>query len=154
MTALKSVLYLLLTFSVFSCNNVAKDAKSASEMLTAKKWTILEINANEAPVLKDGKLIQRFGGLNFERYMEHVSFDKSGQFKGYFKGENTPMTLQWKEHADNITVFAQDSVAAKGGEWTITPKDVTPTSFSMITRSTAYDYPNMTKIELKFTSAE
>ncbi|WP_159466670.1 hypothetical protein [Dyadobacter sp. 3J3] len=144
---------LVVTF--VSCNNSAGDAKEATErLLNTDKWLISEIDANDAPVFKDGKLVQQFGGPSFERYMENVRFNKDGTFTGYFKGETNPMTLKWKTNDKNITVFSADSAAAKGGEWTIDPSDVFKGSFSMKTQSTAYNYPQMTRVELKFKKAE
>ncbi|GLU51660.1 hypothetical protein [Dyadobacter frigoris] len=134
-----------------SCNNAAGDPKEATERLIGTdKWIISEIDANDAPVFKDGKLVQQFGGPSFERYMENVRFNNDGTFTGYFKGETNPMTLNWKTNEKNITVFSAESAAAKGGEWTIDPKDVFKDSFSMKTQSTAYNYPQMTRVELKF----
>ncbi|MCF0054665.1 hypothetical protein [Dyadobacter sp. CY356] len=146
-------------FSLFviniGCNNAAGDSKEASEILVGgEKWIIKEIDANDAPVFKDGKLVQQFGGPSFERYMENVKFTKDGTFTGYFKGETKPMTLKWKTNDTNITVFSADTNAAKGGEWTIDPKDVFKDSFSMKTQSTAYNYPQMTRVELKFGKAK
>ncbi|MBE9464409.1 hypothetical protein ACFP1I_05530 [Dyadobacter subterraneus] len=147
----------LLSFVVIniSCNNAASDPKEATERLIGnEKWVINEIDANDAPVFKDGKLIQQFSGPSFERYMENVKFNKDGTFTGYFKGETNPMTLKWKTNDKNITVFSADPAAAKGGEWTIDPTDVFKDVFSMKTQSTAYNYPQMTRVELKFKKAE
>jgi hypothetical protein len=136
---------------VTACNNAAGDSKEAAESLVnTEKWYISEIDANDAPIFKDGKLVQQFGGPSFERYMENVRFNKDGTFTGYFKGETEPMTLKWQTNEKNITVFSADPAAAKGGEWTIDPKDVYKDSFSMKTQSTAYNYPQMTRVELKF----
>jgi len=145
----------LFSLILFGCNKSANNPKEASELLTSRpKWFIDEILANDAPVFKDGKLIQQFGGISFERYMENVSFNKNGAFSGYFIGDSKPLTLKWKENPLNITVFSADTTAAKGGEWTIDPKDVSDHGFSMKTQSTAYNYPQMTKVELKFKSGE
>ena len=147
-------LIFIIIFNI-SCNNAAGDARGAAErLINTDKWLISEIDANDAPVFKDGKLIQQFGGPSFERYMENVKFNKDGTFTGYFKGETNPMTLKWKTNDKNITVFSADTAAAKGGEWTIDPKNVFKDSFSMKTQSTAYNYPQMTRVELKFKKAE
>ena len=152
---LAGLTFLSLVVINIGCNNAADDSKEASEILVAgEKWIIKEIDANDAPVFKDGKLIQQFGGPSFERYMENVKFNKDGTFTGYFKGETKPMTLKWKTNDKNITVFSADTAAAKGGEWTIDPNEVYKNSFSMKTQSTAYNYPQMTKVELKFGKAE
>jgi hypothetical protein len=145
----------LFTFLIFlgliSCRHSAGDAREAAEILAGTdKWFIEEIDANDAPVFKNGKLVEQFGAPGFERYMENVRFTKDGLFTGYFKGETKPMTLKWKTNAGNITVFSADAAAAKGGEWTIDPKDVYKDAFSMKTQSTAYNYPQMTRVEMKF----
>ncbi|MEO6687357.1 MAG: hypothetical protein ABIN24_15400, partial [Dyadobacter sp.] len=126
-----AVLSLLFFVAItLSCNNSASDAKEATERLVnTDKWLISEIDANDAPVFKDGKLVQQFGGPSFERYMENVRFNKDGTFSGYFKGETNPMILKWKTNDKNITVFSADAAAAKGGEWTIDPKDVFKNTF-------------------------
>ena len=118
-------------------------------MLTVPaKWTIEEITVNDAVTYKDGKMIQQFGGIDFERYMETVSFKKNGDFEGYFKGETKPMLLRWKLNKTDITIVAADN--EKSGAWTIVPVEISKKSFTMKTQSTAYDYPRMTKIALKF----
>ena len=131
-----------------ACKNAANDPKEASEKLTATpEWSIYEILVNDAVTFKDGKMIQQFGGIDFERYMETVSFKANGDFEGIFKGDSKPMLLRWKLNEKDITIFSQDN---KGGAWTVLPGDVTDDSFEMKTQSTAYDYPRMTKITLKF----
>lgn len=148
---LNKILFILVIFSVVSCNNSSGNSKEAAERLTSlNKWVISEINANDAPVFKNGKLVEQFGAPGFDRYMENVRFTKDGLFTGYFKGETKPVTLKWQINAKNITVFSSDPAAEKGGEWTIDPKDVYKDSFSMKTQSTAYNYPQMTRVELKF----
>ena len=139
---------LQMVFITNACKNAADDPKEALEKLTSTpKWFIQEISVNDAVTFKDGKMIQQFGGIDFERYMETVSFKANGDFEGIFKGDSKPMLLRWKLNEKDITIFAQDN---KGGAWTILPGDVTDDSFEMKTQSTAYDYPRMTKIALKF----
>lgn len=151
MNHIKNFLFLLLLTTISACNNSASNPKEAAEKLTGNpKWFINEIYANDAPVFKNGKLVQQFGSVSFERYMETVSFSNDGSFSGYFVGDTKPMTLKWKTNDKNITVFSADPAAAKGGEWTIDPRDVSENAFSMKTQSTAYNYPQMTRIELKF----
>lgn len=149
---LKMPLLSLLLITLFSaCHGPADNPKEAAEKLTShSKWHIDEIYANDAPVFKNGKIVQQFGSISFERYMETVSFTTDGSFSGYFVGDTKPMILKWKTNDNNITVFSADPAAAKGGEWTIDPTDVSDASFSMKTQSTAYNYPQMTRIELKF----
>lgn len=148
----KRLILLLLVFqlslSIQSCKQAASDPKEASEILTtAPKWLIEEITVNDAVTFKNGKLIKQFGGVDFERYMETVQFKTNGNFEGYFIGDTKPMLLHWNLNKTDITVVAVDN---KGGAWTILPEDVTQDSFIMKTQSTAYDYPRMTKIALKF----
>jgi len=151
MNLTRIILFVTLLGAFLGCNNTASDPNEAADKLTGHtKWFIDEIYANDAPVFKDGKLVQQFGGISFERYMENVSFTEDGNFSGYFAGDSKPMTLKWKTNEKNITVFSADPAAAKGGEWTIDPKDVSDNAFSMKTQSTAYNYPQMTKVELRF----
>ena len=139
---------LLIILSISACRNAASDPKDASEKLTvAPKWLIDKIVVNDVVTFKDGKMIKQFGGVDFERYMETVSFKTNGNFEGYFKGDSKPMLLYWKINEKDITIAAADN---KGGAWTVAPEDVTDESFIMKTQSTAYDYPRMTKIELRF----
>ena len=148
----KRLIFILIILSLAwvtsACRKAASDPKDASQKLTAApKWLIDEIVVNDAVTFKDGKMIKQFGGIDFERYMETVSFKTNGNFEGYFKGDSKPMLLYWKINEKNITIAAADN---KGGAWTIAPEDVTDESFVMKTQSTAYDYPRMTKIELRF----
>lgn len=141
--------FVWLTSLIASCNNAADNPKEGLDMLIVRaKWTIEEITVNDAVTFKDGKMIQQFGGIDFERYMETVSFKKNGDFEGYFKGETKPMLLRWKLNKSDITVVAADN--EKSGAWTILPAEISKKSFTMKTQSTAYDYPRMTKIALKF----
>lgn len=135
-----------------ACKKGAGSAGEAAAVLTSSPtWYINEIAVNDAVTFKDGKMNQQFGGIDFERYMETVQIKKDGSFTGVFKGDTKPFALKWKTNEKNISVGAVDE-SVKGGEWTIEPEDVRDGSFIMKTQSTAYDYPRMTKIALKFTS--
>lgn len=145
--------FTLLTFLCLSCNQSSGDPKEAADLLLAQKvWQISEISVNDAVTFKDGKMTQQFGGIDFQRYMETVSFKGNGTFEGVFKGETKPFLLKWRQTATGIAVGAADS-ASRGSDWTILPQDVSKDSFIMKTQSTAYDYPRMTRISLKFTRA-
>jgi hypothetical protein len=134
------------------CKKGAGNTDEAAAILTGSPtWYINEIAVNDAVTFKDGKMTQQFGGIDFERYMETVQIKKDGSFTGMFKGDTKPFTLKWKTNEKDISVGAVDE-SVKGGEWTIAPEDVQDGSFIMKTQSTAYDYPRMTKIALKFTS--
>lgn len=142
----------LFFIGLISCNGAAKDTEQAKEILLgAKVWNIEEIQVNDAPVFEDGKKVQQFGGIEFERYMESVSFKPNGEFVGKFVNKTTPMNLYWGPREKDITVGDKDG---KGGVWTILPADVSEQSFVMRTQSNAYDYPRMTKVSLKFKSAQ
>ncbi|MCF2488785.1 hypothetical protein [Dyadobacter sp. CY347] len=133
-----------------ACKNGADNPADAAALLTGvKQWKIAEISVNDAVTFKDGKMTTQFGGIDFERYMETVELRKDGTFSGVFKGDAKPFILKWKLNDTNLTVGAADGVS-KGGEWTIDPKDVSTGFFTMKTQSTAYDYPRMTRISLKF----
>ena len=144
--------FVLLAFAtalVSSCDRPAGTPQEAAEMLTGvAQWKIEEIVVNDAVTFKDGKMTQQFGGIDFQRYMETVQVKKGGVFSGVFKGESTPFLLKWQVNDDNITIGAPEGNGK--GEWTVRPDDVRKGSFVMKTQSTAYDYPRMTTIALKF----
>ncbi|WP_439554765.1 hypothetical protein [Dyadobacter sp.] len=138
--------------TLISCNKTAGDPKEAAAYLTAApKWKIDEIRVNDKVTFEKGKMTQQFGGIDFRRYMEIVEIRKDGNFEGVFKGESTPFKLQWKLNENKITVGLPGAPPSPG-DWTIAPADVDENSFIMKTQSTAYDYPNVTKIALKFKS--
>ncbi|SEJ81668.1 hypothetical protein SAMN05216327_12194 [Dyadobacter sp. SG02] len=148
----KFAAFVLLAFTgVFtvSCDKPAGTPQEAAEMLTeVQQWKIEEIVVNDAVTFKDGKMAQQFGGIDFQRYMETVQLKKGGVFSGIFKGESTPFLLKWQVTDQNITIGAPEGGGK--GEWTVRPDDVRKDSFIMKTQSTAYDYPRMTTIALKF----
>lgn len=132
-----------------SCNRPAGTPQEAAGLLTsAPQWKIEEITVNDAVTFKDGKMTQQFGGIDFQRYMETVQVKKDGVFSGIFKGESTPFLLKWQVNDQNITIGAPEGSGK--GEWTVRPDDVYKDTFIMKTQSTAYDYPRMTTIALKF----
>ncbi|KAA6431623.1 hypothetical protein FEM33_24870 [Dyadobacter flavalbus] len=148
----KCIFLFLLLLS--ACSQSADNVQEAASILTDQsRWRIDEISVNDAITFKEGKMTQQFGGVDFERYMETVELKNDGTFSGVFKGETQPFILKWKENKANITVGAADA-NAKGGEWTIEPRDVSSSSFIMKTQSTAYDYPRVTRIALKFKAAK
>jgi len=148
----KITVFLQLTFfigAITACDRPAGTPQEAAELLTATpQWKIQEIAVNDAVTFKDGKMTQQFGSIDFQRYMETVQIKKGGVFSGVFKGETTPFLLKWKINDQNITVGAAEG--GSKGEWTVRPDDVRKGSFIMKTQSTAYDYPRMTTIALKF----
>lgn len=149
-----SICYLLISLFVLSCGKSAETTQQAADMLTSVAiWKIEEIRVNDAVTFKDGKMTQQFGGIDFERYMEAVQIKKDGTFSGVFKGDTEPFLLQWKMEGNGITIGAPDSSKQAGG-WTILPGDVSNGSFTMKTQSTAYDFPRLTKISLKFKAAQ
>lgn len=148
----KCIFLFLLILS--ACSQSADNVQEAVSILTDKpQWRIDEISVNDAITFKEGKMTQQFGSVDFERYMETVELKKDGTFSGVFKGESKPFILKWKENKANITVGAAEA-DAKGGEWIIEPRDVSSGFFTMQTQSTAYDYPRVTKIALKFKATE
>ncbi|MGV3599961.1 MAG: hypothetical protein ACO1N1_02095 [Dyadobacter fermentans] len=148
----KTVIYILICLATgltFACDRAAGTPQEAAEMLTASpRWKIEEIAVNDAVTFKDGKMTQQFGGVDFQRYMETVEIKKDGVFSGVFNGESTPFLLKWQITDKNITIGAAEG--GNKGEWTVRPDDVHQDSFVMKTQSTAYDYPRMTTIALKF----
>jgi hypothetical protein len=132
-----------------SCDRPAGTPQEAAGLLTAvPEWKIDEIIVNDAVTFKDGKMTQQFGSIDFQRYMETVQVKRDGVFSGVFKGESKPFLLKWRVTDKNITIGAADG--GNKGEWTVRPEDVRKRSFVMKTQSTAYDYPRMTTIALKF----
>lgn len=152
----KFYVFILLAFagtSTVSCDRPAGTPQEAAELLTAvPQWKIEEIAVNDAVTFKDGKMTQQFGGVDFQRYMETVQVKKDGVFSGIFKGETTPFLLKWQVDDNNITIGSPEGTGK--GEWTVRPDDVRKDSFVMKTQSTAYDYPRMTTIALKFKAAK
>jgi hypothetical protein len=152
----KTAVFILLTIAGIynlSCDRPADTPQEAAEVLTAvPEWKIEEIVVNDAVTFKDGKMTQQFGSIDFQRYMETVQVKKDGAFSGVFKGESTPFLLKWQVSDKNITISAPDG--GSKGEWTVRPDDVRKGSFVMKTQSTAYDYPRMTTIALKFKAAQ
>nr|WP_295925505.1 hypothetical protein [uncultured Dyadobacter sp.] len=149
-----SVYLLLISLFALSCGKSAETPQQAADILTSvTNWKIEEIAVNDAVTFKDGKMTQQFGGIDFERYMEVVQIKKDGTFSGVFKGETEPFLLQWKVEGKSITIGAPDSSKQAGG-WTVLPGDVSQESFVMKTQSTAYDFPRLTKISLKFKAAQ
>jgi hypothetical protein len=152
--ALTGLLCWALLIQFISCKSAADSPADAAALLTEiPQWRIDEIKVNDAVTLKDGKMTQHFGGIDFERYMETVELRKDGGFSGIFKKDTKPFALKWKQNEKNITVGAATG-DTKGGEWTIDPKEVSKEFFTMKTQSTAYDYPRMTTISLKFKAAK
>ncbi|MDR6806131.1 hypothetical protein J2Y45_003323 [Dyadobacter sp. BE34] len=147
--------FVLLAFTTAlasSCNRPAGTPQEAADLLTAvSQWKIEEIVVNDAVTFKDGKMTQQFGGIDFQRYMETVQVKKGGVFSGVFKGEATPFLLKWQVNESDITIGAPEGNGK--GAWTVRPDDVRKGSFVMKTQSTAYDYPRMTTIALKFKAA-
>ena len=153
MTVQRKCIFLFLLI-LSACSQSADNVQEAVSILTDKsQWRIDEISVNDAIIFKEGKMTQQFGGVDFERYMETVELKKDGTFSGIFKGESKPFMLKWKANKSNITVGAAGE-KVKGGEWTIETRDVSSSSFTMKTSSTAYDYPRVTKIALKFKAAK
>lgn len=149
-----AVAFCLLTiFVCLSCSHSANDPKEAAQILTSQhRWQINEITVNDAVTFKDGKMTQQFGGIDFQRYMQTVSFKSDGTFEGIFKGETKPFLLKWRQTSNDIAVGLPDTTS-RGSEWSILPQEVSKEGFLMKTQSTAYDYPRMTKIALKFAPA-
>lgn len=148
----KNAAAFVLTCLIFSCDRPASTPAEAAELLTnVPKWQIEEIAVNDAVTFKDGKMTQQFGGVDFQRYMETVEIKKDGTFSGIFKGESKPFLLKWQTTDQLISIGSAEG--AGQGVWTVQPQDVRKHEFTMKTRSTAYDYPRMTTIALKFKAA-
>lgn len=138
----------VILLGLISCEKKAKNGVEAGEWLTAvKNWKIEEIKVNNKAIFKDGKSIQQFGSVEFSRYMETVNVLKDGRFEGKYNEGVAGTKLKWGAKPEEIVVSAAGT-SVKGGNWSIYTKDVTPDHFIMQTSTTAYDFPNTTKIEL------
>lgn len=143
--------FLIVAFS--SCEKAATTTDDAVAILTAsQKWQIKEIYINNILRYKDGKLLDDFGGIDFQRYMEYVRFESNGVFSGSFKGSNQPLRFSYAARDGKIEV--SDPASEKSGKWIINPSSVYPDAFEMFTESTAYDYPNRTRILLLFSAPD
>lgn len=153
MIKLKNMLMMLgLLFFVMACNTGSKNTEEAAERLTTvKQWKISQVYIDDVESLKNGKIVSRFGGVDFDRYMETVHFKTDGTFEGFFKGDKTPFALKWAKTETDIQITADGK---QGGAWSIAPVHVSSGKFTMSTSSTAYDYPRTTKIALQFTAAD
>ena len=138
----------VILLGLISCEKKAQNGVEAGEWLTSvKNWKIEGIKVNDKAVFKDGKSIQQFGSVEFSRYMETVNVLKDGRIEGKYNEGVAGTKLKWDAKPDQIIVSAADT-SVKGGNWSIYTKDVTPDHFIMQTTTTAYDFPNTTKIEL------
>jgi hypothetical protein len=139
---------------MLGCSKQAKDASQAVEYLkSAPSWTLEQITVNDVVTFQDGKVHAQFGGIEFNRYMERVSFEENGKFTGYFVNDPKPFTLKWSMLPDQILV-GESTDQNSDRSWSIKPQDVNPTLFTMKIKSTAYDYPNLTQINLKFSATQ
>jgi hypothetical protein len=147
-----SAILSLFLYCLLACSGGAKNTEDAVKKLTSvKDWKIEQIWIDDVQSLKDGEITSRFGGVDFERYMETVQFKSDGTFAGVFKGESKPFNLNWKALQKDIAISAD---GRQEGAWSVKPSDVTSDTFTMSTQSTAYDYPRTTKIALKFRAAD
>ncbi len=155
---LKNILILLsLVYILLSCSSSADSPEEAKEYLLAvPRWGISEVYVNDALNFKDGKEVANFGGIAFNRYMESVQFRPDGAFVGQYAGADTPTMLHWALAPDqqSILVTAADTVQDARSGWVIAPRDVKKDSFEMTTETTAFDYPRVTRIRLKFVVKE
>ena len=150
----KTGLALLWLTLLVACTDQAKDAQQAVGYLTeVPTWTLEQITVNDAVTFQDGKVQAQFGGIEFTRYMKKVTFGENGNFTGYYVNDPKPFPLKWSIQADQILV-GEESDQNPERSWRIQPKDVNPNVFTMKIKSTAYDYPNLTQITLKFRAAQ
>jgi hypothetical protein len=148
----KLFIALVLLVGWAGCRRAADSPQEAQERLTAvPAWALSEVYVNDALTYKNGKAIENFGGVAFSRYMETVSFRPDGLLEGTFPGASEPVRLHWRidAAAQAIVVGAADTTAS-GGTWAIPAASVYADAFEMKTQSTAYDYPRVTRILLKF----
>ncbi|MPR35749.1 hypothetical protein [Salmonirosea aquatica] len=145
--------FLILMVIPIACNPAADSPETAKVYLLATPdWAIEEVYVNNALSYKDGKAVDNFGGIAFNRYMESVQFREDGAFVGRYPGEEKATVLHWQidPATKTIVVTAADTTQDKRSGWTIAPRNVREDSFEMSTETTAFDYPRVTKIMLKF----
>jgi hypothetical protein len=134
------------------CRQASDSPQEAQARLTAvPAWVLSEVYVNDALTYREGKAIENFGEVSFSRYMEKVTFRPDGVLEGTFPEAPEPVLLSWRidAAAQAIVVGAADTTAS-GGTWTIPAASVYADAFEMKTQSTAFDYPRVTRILLKF----
>ncbi len=142
-----------LLVTLFGCSPKPASPEEARQWLTGtKEWQLSEVKVNGKPTYRDGQVIERPGGpapgeVTFNRFMENVSFMTSGQFIGSFPDDSRMVILLWEASEEGIMV--QDTVP-NSGSWQIPYQTLTQKSFEMLTESTAYDPPRVTKVALTF----
>ena len=149
--------YLIILLTFIACNPAADSPETAKTYLLATPdWGIEEVYVNDALSYKDGKKVDNFGGIAFNRYMESVQFKEDGDFVGRYPDAQDATVLHWAidPATQTILVTAADTTQDKRSGWTIAPRNVHEDSFEMTTETTAFDYPRMTKIMLKFTKKD
>jgi hypothetical protein len=149
---LNNLSYIRLCMLLFlvACHQPAGDVQEAKKILTAMpKWHIKEILIDDAPVFKDGKHLAHLSGIEFKVYMDWVRFLPNGTFEGHFKDSTDTKKFQWEVYEKQNVIALRDSVTKTGG-WNVYPTAVFEDKFEMITRSTAYDPPHLTKVTLRF----
>ncbi len=119
-------------------------------------WGIEEVYVNDALSYKDGKKVDNFGGVAFNRYMQSVQFKADGSFVGKYTDQDTPNVMHWEtvpEEGLIIVTAAPDSTNPapdpRSG-WNIAPQNVREDYFEMTTETAAFDYPRVTRIRLVF----
>ena len=149
--------YLLLLTSLIACNPAADSPETARVYLLATPdWGIEEVYVNNALSYKDGKKVDNFGGIAFNRYMNSVQFREDGSFVGKYADQEEATVLHWAidPATKTILVTAADTTQDKRSGWTIAPQNVHEDSFEMTTETTAFDYPRVTKIRLLFSKKD
>lgn len=143
--------------ALVACNPAADSVETAKGyLLAAPDWGIEEVYVNEALSYKDGKKIENFGGVAFNRYMQSVQFKEDGSFVGKYTEQEKPNVLHWKvlpQEKIIIVTAAPDSANPKPDPrsgWTIVPQNVHEDSFEMTTETAAFSYPRVMKIRLVF----
>ena len=155
---LKSIgTYLTLLLTLIACDPAADSPETAKVYLLATPdWGIEEVYVNEALSYKEGKSVDNFGGIAFNRYMESVQFREDGAFVGKYPDKEEATVLHWAidPATKTILVTAADTVQDKRSGWTIAPQNVHEDSFEMTTETAAFDYPRVTKIRPKFSKKD
>lgn len=154
---MRYLIFLSFLLCCAACNSAADSVETAKGYLLASPdWGVEEVYVNGALSYKDGKKVDNFGGVAFNRYMQSVQFEADGSFVGRYTEAEKPNVLHWEALPQEkliIVTAAPDSANPKPDPrsgWTIIPQNVREDSFEMTTETAAFDYPRVTKIRLVF----
>lgn len=147
---MRSSAFLFFLMPIFiACSRGPSPEQAQGWLTEPESWRLKEVSVNGSPVYRDGKVIEQFGGLTFNRYMKSVIFHPDGKFEGSFEGDSKVYQFSWI--AEEEQVIVRDTLP-NSGIWKIPYRSLSPKVFDMETETNAYDPPNPTRIRLQFTA--